>query len=748
MKKLFVLFFITLLLFCGCEKSPEPVTGESSASETEQEEQAAEPTPTKKYEIKHTSHFPKEGFVLYDAPWIFGDKIFFTENQQDGREEGKNGNAFSYNTATQEVKAYDFYTYTPIHFYEGDIYYGTAKEIIKHNEETGKEETLLKFPEDKVCAMTDSYKEYIIYWETNFAGAEDSTVYAYNIKTGETKLLMSTNHSYSPFGMRSYRIKNGFLTYCNTVYSEELGGAPGTSETTYEIRAVSIATGEDTIVHTVKDQPRRVVYNGEYLLWNADDGTFILHNGKEERLFESCRDIDFFKGHFAVVLTENFGAKIYDLISRKEVFYYGAEAGMEFDSISVTENEGLAFALTYSSKYQPALERVYPNWNWDSDGEFFEYPDFLITIDEVYEYPEDGTAIEELMAVPEGVKVTELQTGDRNIYTAIETKLYLVCHSGDWFGIFDKNTGELVHQQEFTGEEYKNGSINRIEKCPDKPEYDLRIVFGDRIRYVSFGGEGRNFAAGEEIMLPEFIAKVGLFGTKAYDLFGEDYVYYTEEGIVLKKAGQEPKTLLEQGYFKNVSDFESKAKSAVEGYTEWGEHKDLPIYFGTPHFVCGGTKVAVTMLSELAEGLCHGFVVYNIEEEKIEDIVLAKRTFSSNLYFVDQNRVLCSELGDIYNFETGEFEKPQMDISNIHGGKYFTGNTIMVTERSHEPAMEHFGFSLTRYDLDDGEVTKLITPTEKGKIQLMARCEAATENHVIFTLFTENTRRTYVLRYR
>ncbi len=751
MKKLFAILVLLLLLLAACTPAEEPALPSSSSEESSEPaaETPVEPEPevfvepkldiyddSQKYEITYNSIYPKNGYVIERGPWVFGNKIYFTDDQRDGRDEGKKGNVFSYNTETCEIKEYKITTFAPLHVYDGKIYYSSGKEIIAYNEETGKSKTAVTFPENKVGTMTDSYKEYILYWLAENSESESKNIYAYNIETGESKLLVNTNHPVDSFNFYSFRIKNGILAYFETVGSE------------YEVRAISLETGENTLVKTLDEKPNRVVYNGEYLIWCGETGIYSFNGETEKKISGAKYDVDLLRDQFIVYTTSELGFRIYDLESGKVVYEEVTGDGqLDYNRyFSVTEDTGLAMVFTRSGNFVENLKMVYPDWNWDSDGQYFDVPDLIWQIEDFYEYPSDIATVDEMFNFGEGVTAIELEVGRGHFHIdcVLESEKYLLYIDGNIHRICDKETGEILHTENYNS--FCNGRLFpwRADFCSEKEGFDYRILFTDRVIYRST----EDFTKEETVMLTEYIPETSEFYKKQnvyYDINGENtFVNNVGGSVVLVKEGEEPKVILEKGYFSNTYDFYKTAKGVSENAlknVKDSEYYDYTLCFSDPRFACGGTKIVVSVSDE-DEGSYDGTVVYDLEKEKIEYCFYGN-SYNARFsrYPIDDRYIQYRDV--LWNIETGKSEKlPGTEFTIVPNSDR---NLLLLEEgRQLYLASPYFDFKGYIVNRETGEVREFISTKDRG----VAECYAVTENYYVIRVQKETKIDFYAVKFR
>lgn len=164
---------------------------------------------------------------------------------------------------------------------------------------------------------------------------------------------------------------------------------------------------------------------------------------------------------------------------------------------------------------------------------------------------------------------------------------------------FDAESGKLIYEAKNTSE-----TIIDAEEYSEKEGFDYRMVLAEGVLYRS--SEDPEKELFEKI--PE--GKVyETYGKINYDINEENFVFEAKEGVMLAdKNGENEKMVLDNELLWNL-------KSVLPNF-EWNQEFGNPFYFGDPHFILGGTKIASTVFSW--EGIEQGFVVYDIEEDEIE----------------------------------------------------------------------------------------------------------------------------------
>ncbi len=734
MKKLLVLICGILLLLCACEETPEPVISESSGSEIEQEPKPEEPVasilPTNSFEIWRNEYYPEGGFVYEGEPQIYGDTVLFIENQQDYRGEGKKGNVYTYDITTGKVTPYNFYAYGAIHLYNGNIYYQDGGELLVYNIESNKSKILEHgIAEAETLQFSSFWNEFAILCHWNSGGEGVHSVYAHNLETGETSLIIeSLKKELNPFTGRDFKIKSGYLTY---VIKSDAG---------FEVHAIDLYTGESTHLKTLEKEPynMKAVYNGKYLAWCDEDGIKVLENGEEYIISNATRGVELVNEKLIVCGTRDFGFYVYDLESRKKILDSAEEfydLDIETWSMDFTGDDRFVLAAQEPNMYANEFftKTLYPNWNWESQGQYADAPHSLVVV-EIYQYPEDDAAVEDMFNFGEGVTAIKLEAerGHFHIDCILETEDYILYKDVNIHRICDKATGKILHTDNYS--DFCTGTLFswRTDLCTEKEGYDYRILFTDRVIYRSTS----DFTKSETVMLTEFIPETSEYYAKQnmdYDINGENtFVIPVDGGIVMKKEGEEPKVILPQGYFPSEYDFYKVAKGVPKDTLEASKNPEYdrgPVYFNYPRFICGGTKIVVS--AEDSEDYIHyGLVVYDIETEKIEYCLYSYffDIFGSK-YPIDDRYIRAN--GVIWNAETGKSQKYEHTGITVPN----SNRNLLIREEGKQAYMSSPLFDFRGYviDLETGEEREFISTKEKG----YPECYAVTENYYIIRVHKE-----------
>ncbi len=164
---------------------------------------------------------------------------------------------------------------------------------------------------------------------------------------------------------------------------------------------------------------------------------------------------------------------------------------------------------------------------------------------------------------------------------------------------FDAESGKLVYEAKNTKEK-----IIDAEEYYEKSGFDYRFILADGVLYKnSKDPEKELFEKIPEGMVYETYGKIN------YDINEEKFVFEAKEGVMLSdRNGENAKIVLDNELLWDL-------KSVLPNF-EWDQSFGNPYYFGDPHFILDGTKIASLVFSW--EGIEQGFIVYDIASDEIE----------------------------------------------------------------------------------------------------------------------------------